>query len=99
MDGITFSGGDPRAREKCGWGHSACRRDPAEISGQDHLAYTGYLWEEISGLRIVRSLDVLVDGPFDLETRDVTLKWKGSPNQRVIDVPRTLKKGSVVLYA
>ncbi|NCC44833.1 MAG: 4Fe-4S cluster-binding domain-containing protein, partial [Clostridia bacterium] len=47
----------------------------------------------------VKYLDVLVDGRFNLETRDVSLKWKGSPNQRVIDVPKSLNLGLVVLHS
>jgi Organic radical activating enzymes len=42
-------------------------------------------------------LDVLVDGPFLLKQRDITLPWRGSPNQRVIDIKKTTKKGKVVL--
>ena len=99
ISGITFSGGDPLHPANKGDVRRLMREIKQKYPEKTIWLYTGYLWEEISGLRIVRSLDVLVDGPFDLETRDVTLKWKGSPNQRVIDVPRTLKKGSVVLYA
>lgn len=99
VDGITFSGGDP-LHEKNVEGVTELAEEIRQRYPEKTIwLYTGYLWEEISSLRIVRSLDVLVDGPFDLKTRDVTLKWKGSPNQRVIDVPRTLKTGSMVLYA
>ena len=42
---------------------------------------------------------VIVDGKFDLERRDVSLPWKGSPNQRVIDVPKSREVGLVVLHA
>ena len=61
--------------------------------------YTGALWEEVCKEEIVRYLDVLVDGEFEADKKDVTLHWKGSSNQRVIDVPATLKAGDVVLYA
>ena len=43
-------------------------------------------------------LDVLVDGRFDTEKKDIALKWKGSSNQRVIDVQKSLEEGSVVLH-
>lgn len=43
-------------------------------------------------------IDVLVDGRFELDKRDLTLKWRGSSNQRVIDVQETLKQGKIVLY-
>jgi anaerobic ribonucleoside-triphosphate reductase activating protein len=61
--------------------------------------YTGYLWEEVCGLELVSYLDVLVDGEFIYEQLDATLKWKGSANQRVIDVQKTLASEEVVLYA
>ena len=61
--------------------------------------YTGYQWEEIQDLEILPYLDVIVDGKFILEQRDVSLKWKGSANQRVIDVKKSLETGSVVLHA
>ena len=60
--------------------------------------YTGYLWEELQDLEILSYVDVLVDGKFILEQRDVSLKWKGSANQRVIDVKQSLETGSVVLH-
>lgn len=98
VSGITFSGGDPL--------------HPANITGVTALAreikdkyphktiwlYTGALWEEICGEEIVRYLDVCVDGEFVAAKKDVLLKWKGSSNQRVIDVPATLREGRVVLH-
>ena len=53
--------------------------------------YTGSLWEEIYDKRIIRYLDILVDGEFIIEEKDNKLLWKGSKNQRVIDVQRTIK--------
>ena len=61
--------------------------------------YTGYRWEEIRDLEIVAFVDVIVDGRYILEERDVTLEWKGSANQRVIDVKKTLQLGQIVLHA
>lgn len=77
--------------------------------------YTGYTWEEInngvitddlksthiSNCRkdILNYIDVLVDGRYVDSLRDVTLKWKGSSNQRVIDVKKTLETGEIVLWA
>ena len=61
--------------------------------------YTGSLWEEIQHEEILRYLDVLVDGEFQVDKLDVGLKWKGSSNQRVIDVPSTLCEHRIVLHA
>lgn len=76
--------------------------------------YTGYSFSEIfrgqastisqDGMdnfkrrEIIKSCDVVVDGRYIDEQRDVTLKWRGSKNQRVISIPETLKQGKVVLY-
>ena len=61
--------------------------------------YTGSLWEEIQCEEIVNYLDVCVDGEFQVDKKDLTLKWRGSSNQRVIDVPATLREGQIVLHA
>ena len=99
ISGITFSGGDPL--------YLGSRLDLLELVKEikekfptkTMWLYTGYLWEEICGLELISYLDVLVDGEFIYEQLDATLKWKGSANQRVIDVQKTLASGEVVLYA
>ena len=50
-------------------------------------------------MEIVKYVDVIVDGEFQIEKFDANLHWKGSANQRVIDVPATQKAGTVVLHA
>lgn len=47
---------------------------------------------------IISLCDVLIDGEYINEQRDVTLKWRGSKNQRVINIPETLKQNKVILY-
>ena len=66
--------------------------------GKTIWLYTGFLWEEICKEEIVRYLDVCVDGEFEVDKKELSLKWKGSSNQRVIDVPKTLHEGKVVLH-
>ena len=60
--------------------------------------YTGSLWEEIKNTEIVKYLDVLVDGEFECDKKDVSLHWKGSANQRVIDVQESLRQEKVILH-
>jgi anaerobic ribonucleoside-triphosphate reductase activating protein len=61
--------------------------------------YTGYEWDEIiCKHQFLQSVDVIVDGRFVHELADKNLKWKGSSNQRVIDVQKSLKEGRVVLH-
>lgn len=96
--GITYSGGDPL---------HFVNRDAIECVArwfrQLHPAktqwlYTGYLWEEVSNLPVIQHLDVIVDGKFDKNLADVRYHWAGSTNQRAIDVQKSLKSGSVVLF-
>lgn len=70
--------------------------------------YTGFTWEQIINptnsddiLRkeIVSQCDVVVDGEYIDELRDITLKWRGSSNQRVIDVKKSIEKGEVILWS
>lgn len=97
ISGITFSGGDPL--------HPANRVDVRNLAmeikekypNKTLWLYTGYTWEEIALLPIMQYLDVVVEGPFILERRDVKLLWKGSDNQRVVDVKRTLKSDDVMI--
>lgn len=63
-------------------------------------AYTGYLYEEVLADPAMRALleevDVLIDGPFLLAERTLSLRFRGSKNQRAIDVPASLQSGTVV---
>lgn len=99
IDGITFSGGDPLHERNRKEVTALAREIREKYPNKTIWLYTGYLWEEVRQWEIVKYLDVLVDGKFILEARDVNLHWKGSPNQRVIDVSKTLDLGLVVLHA
>lgn len=63
--------------------------------------YTGNIYEDIkeTWLEFLQSsVDVLVDGPFEIDKRDITLPFRGSFNQRIIDIPKSIDEGKVVLY-
>ena len=98
VHGITFSGGDPL--------HINNAYDVAELAKEIRDAfptksiwlYTGGTWDEVKHMRVIPYLDVLCDGEFIVEQKDVNLHWVGSANQRVIDVQKTLAKGEVVLH-
>ena len=60
--------------------------------------YTGYEWNQIQNEAIIPYLDVVVDGRFEVEQKDTKLHWKGSANQKVIDVQDSLKTGKIVLH-
>ena len=95
---VTFSGGDPmyRAADVA----RLARRIKAEL-GKTIWCYTGFEFENIVSdphfRCLLEAVDVLVDGPFVLAERDISLRFRGSGNQRIIDVKRSLATGTVVL--
>ena len=99
VDGITFSGGDPLLEQNREELTGLIREIRSLFPEKTIWLYTGYLWEEISDLELIDDLNVLVDGEFMEDLKDINLPWKGSANQRVIDVQMTRKLGKVVLYA
>ena len=92
ISGITFSGGDPL--------HSANRLDVRNLMAEIKekypdktiWLYTGYEWKDIWHYPMMKYVDVVVDGEFKIDLKDTNLLWKGSSNQKVINVQETLKK-------
>ena len=97
VEGVTFSGGDPLHTQNRDEITRLAKKIKDEFPSKDIWLYTGYLWEDIKDLEIVKYIDVLVDGPFKKEVKDIKLHWKGSANQRVIDVKKTIDSGKVVV--
>lgn len=90
IDGLTISGGDPLMpynRE----GVEALLAIIKQIYPDKTIwIYTGYEWDQVKDLSLMQYVDVLVDGKFLLEKRDTTIAFRGSPNQRIIDVQKSL---------
>ena len=95
---LTLSGGHPLELYNLPACEALCKRVKAEVPETKIWCYTGLLWEKVKFLHIMRDIDVLVDGPYVESLRDITLPWRGSSNQRVIDVKASLEKDKVVLY-
>lgn len=100
--GITLSGGEPflqpEALEEVA--------KEAKSRGLDVWAYTGFTLEQLldknnksyfKNLNLLKQVDVLVDGKFVEDKKDISLKFRGSSNQRIIDIPRSLKNNAVFL--
>lgn len=99
ISGITFSGGDPlhiKNRDEVG---RLIEKIHNEMPSKTIWLYTGYLWEEIMQLDFIKYIDVIVDGEFISELKDNKLHWRGSSNQRVIDVKKSIDSGHAVLYS
>ena len=98
ISGITLSGGD-------------CMYSPVEtlklikklnIPHNNIWCYTGFTFEQLiknnNQLQLLKHINVLVDGRFEYSKRDITLAFKGSSNQRIINVKQSLKQGEIILY-
>lgn len=98
-DGITLSGGDPFLQPY------ECKiiADKAHTLGLNVWAYCGLTFEELKKDKdkkeLLKCCDVLVDGPFILSQKDATLPFRGSTNQRIIDVQASLTKRKTILYS
>ncbi len=98
IHGITFSGGDPLHINNAFDVADLAKEIREKYPNKSIWLYTGGMWEDVKNMRVIPYLDVLIDGEFEVEKKDVNLHWVGSSNQRVIDVQRTLEKGEVVLH-
>ena len=96
---VTFSGGDPMYQPE---GFAELARAIHERTTKNIWCYTGFTFEALLNnprqRALLEQIDVLVDGPFIKSQRDETLRFRGSRNQRLIDVPASLQAGQVVLY-
>ncbi|MBO5561761.1 MAG: anaerobic ribonucleoside-triphosphate reductase activating protein [Firmicutes bacterium] len=97
-EGITFSGGDPLHHKNRDEITRLAKKFKQRFPKKDLWMYTGYKWEDVKDLEVMKYTDVLIDGRYEKELRDVQLHWRGSSNQRVIDVQRSLESGEAVLY-
>ncbi len=100
LDGITLSGGDPFMQPiPC-----TLLAEESHKLGLNVWTFTGYTWEELwaeqdkEKLNLLHHTDILVDGRFLLSERSLELRFKGSRNQRTIDVKKTLEQGNIVLW-
>ena len=98
ISGITFSGGDPLFLGNRPDVTDLAREIKETFPDKTIWLYTGYLYEEVKDLEVMQYVDVLVDGPFVEEKKNLALRFRGSENQRLIDMPATLASGKIVLW-
>ncbi|MFD1672455.1 anaerobic ribonucleoside-triphosphate reductase activating protein [Agrilactobacillus yilanensis] len=102
VQGLTLLGGEPFLNTEVTL--QLCQRVRAEFGhDKDIWSWTGYTFEELQQessdkLALLNYLDILVDGRFLAAQKDLTLQFRGSANQRIIDVPKTLAQDKVVLW-
>ena len=96
---VSFSGGDPMYQAE---GFTELAQAIRSQSSKTIWCWTGYTFEMLVRIpkqrKLLELIDVLVDGPYVESQRDTDLLFRGSRNQRLIDVPKSLKAGKVVLY-
>nr|DAU21117.1 MAG TPA: 4Fe-4S single cluster domain protein [Caudoviricetes sp.] len=110
---FTLSGGHPLEYQNLETVYKIVKTVKEKFPSKTIWLYTGYTWEEIldkdkeyedyevnrvSTLDVIKYCDVLVDGRYEDDKRDISLAWQGSSNQRVISVQESLNQGKVVLY-
>ena len=109
---VTLTGGNPLDQEHLFHIQTLC--ESLKKEGYDIWLYTGYTWEHvireiqdfmwrpgsrrIELVKILDNIDVLVDGPFMLSKKDSSLLYRGSSNQRLIDVQKSLRSNKVIIY-
>lgn len=102
LAGITLSGGEPFCQAE-----ALCPlAEGVKAMNKNVVAYSGYTFEELlrlskenpAILRLLQSCNLLVDGRYIQAQRDLTLRFRGSSNQRILDVPKSLEIGSAVLW-
>jgi len=109
IDGLSLLGGEPMEPENQETLLALVRKVRAELPGKTVWCYSGYTFEELTGKipsrargehtdDFLRCLDVLVDGRFVEEKKDISLRFRGSSNQRILDLKASLAEGKPVLW-
>lgn len=98
--GLSILGGDPFEPENIEMVEAICEYVRTWYGNSKSIwVWTGYLWEDLKDLEVMKYIDVLVDGRFEEDKKDLTLPHCGSWNQRVIDVKKSLDKGCLIPLA
>lgn len=96
---VTFSGGDPMFQPE---GFTQLAKAIRQRTDKTIWCFTGFTFEALmrhpQRRKLVEQIDVLVDGPYIERLRDPDLRFRGSSNQRIIDIPASLRAGRVVLW-
>ena len=102
INGLTVSGGDPLYKENVDDLAKLLKAIKEILPEKTIWIYTGYTWEEILSdqkkKEVIKYCDILVDGEYVQELRDITLAFRGSKNQRLIDLQQTIQKGEIILW-
>lgn len=107
IDGLTLLGGEPFEPQNQVVLYPFIQKVKKIYPNKNIWCYSGYTFEELTTNsrakiditeKMLSLIDVLVDGEFKIDLKDISLKFRGSSNQRIIDVKKTLENGSITLY-
>lgn len=105
--GLSILGGDPLWQSISGLCFLSLLCEDVHRAGKTVWLWTGFTWEDIwsngddvsvARQKLIENCDVVVDGPFIEDKKQLNLKWRGSTNQRIIDVKKTLEAGNITLW-
>ncbi len=110
VSGLSILGGDPLWQDETGLIDLIRLTYAVRAKNKTIWIWSGFTWEEVMNIsktssieaqlrwKLIKSCDVFIDGKFDKNLKDLTLKWRGSSNQRVIDIQQSLIADRMVLY-
>ena len=103
IKGITYLGGEPMDPRNQAGLLELTRQIRAAFPEKSVWCFTGYVWDKIPAVEgvteeLISLCDVIVDGPFIAEQKNLSLRFRGSENQRLIDVKKTLQTGQITLW-
>lgn len=110
VSGLSILGGDPLWQDETGLINLIRLTYAVRAKNKTIWIWSGFTWEEVMNIsktssieaqlrwKLIKSCDVFIDGKFDKNLKDLTLKWRGSSNQRVIDIQQSLIADRMVLY-
>ena len=96
--GLSILGGEPLHPKNIDGTTALAKCFKEKYPNKTIWVWTGFLFENLKDSEVMKYIDVLVDGQYIDELHSPLLKWKGSSNQRVIDVQKTLKENKIILY-
>ena len=97
IKGLSILGGEPMHPKNIEATTKLAKEFKKAYPKKTIWSWTGFNFEDIKDKEVFKYIDVLIDGQFKIALRNPNLRWKGSSNQRVIDVQKSLKKGEVIL--
>ncbi|WP_297405988.1 anaerobic ribonucleoside-triphosphate reductase activating protein [uncultured Cetobacterium sp.] len=102
IKGLSLLGGDPTFKDNIPVLIEFLTKFKNKFPSKDIWIWSGYTWEVISQseelFSLVKLCHILVDGKFKIDEKDLTLKWRGSRNQRVIDIQKSIDTQSIIKY-